>query len=168
MNAQPPIALTIASSDSGGGAGVQADLKAFARCGVHGTSVIVALTAQNTTGVRAIHPCPPDFVIDQVESLFADLRPAAIKLGMLFSAEIVNAVADAASSAARPKAATSVWTTQPASAPEAAARPAAMPRRSVCARANIMSTPGVALTTKTVAAKTPSECVPSIAPAATG
>jgi hydroxymethylpyrimidine/phosphomethylpyrimidine kinase len=97
MNDQPPIALTIASSDSGGGAGVQADLKAFARCGVHGTSVIVALTAQNTTGVSAIHQCPPDFVAEQVRAVFADLRPAGIKLGMLFSAEIVTAVAQALS-----------------------------------------------------------------------
>ena len=93
MIAQPPIALTIASSDSGGGAGVQADLKAFARCGAHGTSVIVALTAQNTTGVSAIHQCPPEFVAEQLRAVFADLRPAAIKLGMLFSAEIVAVVA---------------------------------------------------------------------------
>ncbi len=74
-------------------------------------------------------------------------------------------MADAASSAASPNAATSVWTTQPATMPSAAAMPPATPWRSVCASVNIMSTPGVALTTKTVAAKTPSECVPSIAPA---
>ncbi|MCW2524981.1 MAG: bifunctional hydroxymethylpyrimidine kinase/phosphomethylpyrimidine kinase [Frankiales bacterium] len=95
MNAQPPVALTIASSDSGGGAGVQADLKAFARCGVHGTSAIVALTAQNTMGVTAIHQCPPEFVAAQIQAVFADLRPAAVKIGMLFSAEIIAAVAEA-------------------------------------------------------------------------
>lgn len=89
----PAIGLTIASSDSGGGAGIQADLKAFARCGVHGTSAIVALTAQNTLGVSAIHECPPDFVIAQLEALFADLAPAAAKTGMLFSAPIIAAVA---------------------------------------------------------------------------
>jgi len=85
-------ALTIASSDSGGGAGIQADLKAFARCGVHGMSAIVALTAQNTVGVTAIHECPPDFVIAQIASVLADLPPAGIKTGMLFSAEIIEAV----------------------------------------------------------------------------
>jgi hydroxymethylpyrimidine/phosphomethylpyrimidine kinase len=88
-----PIALTIASSDSGGGAGIQADLKAFARCGVHGTSAIVALTAQNTTGVSAIHQCPPEFVVAQLEALLADLPPDAVKTGMLFSAPIISAVA---------------------------------------------------------------------------
>ena len=75
-----------------------------------------------------------------------------------------NAVADAASSAARPNAATSVWTTQPAMIPSADEMPPAMPWRRVLASVNIMSTPGVALTTRTVAANTPSECVPSIAP----
>jgi hydroxymethylpyrimidine/phosphomethylpyrimidine kinase len=91
--ANTPIALTIASSDSGGGAGIQADLKAFARCGVHGTSVIVALTAQNTTGVSAIHECPPQFVTAQLQALLADLPPRAVKTGMLFSAPIIEAVA---------------------------------------------------------------------------
>jgi len=86
-------ALTIASSDSGGGAGVQADLKAFARCGVHGTSVIVALTAQSTTGVTAIHECPPQFVVDQLHAVLDDLAPAAAKTGMLFSTPIIEAVA---------------------------------------------------------------------------
>jgi hydroxymethylpyrimidine/phosphomethylpyrimidine kinase len=90
-----PRALTIASSDSGGGAGIQADLKAFARCGVHGMSAIVALTAQNTVGVTAIHQCPPDFVTAQLDAIFADLPPAAIKTGMLFSAPIIVAVANA-------------------------------------------------------------------------
>lgn len=91
----PPVALTIASSDSGGGAGIQADLKAFARCGVHGVSAIVALTAQNTVGVSAIHECPPDFVAAQLDALFADLVPAAVKTGMLFSEPIISTVAAA-------------------------------------------------------------------------
>jgi hydroxymethylpyrimidine/phosphomethylpyrimidine kinase len=85
-------ALTIASSDSGGGAGIQADLKAFARCGVHGASAVVALTAQNTLGVTAIHECPPDFVIAQLEAVLSDIRPGAAKTGMLFSARIIDAV----------------------------------------------------------------------------
>jgi len=97
---RPPLssavrALTIASSDSGGGAGVQADLKAFARCGVHGMSVIVALTAQNTVGVSAIHQCPPDFVRAQLDAVFSDLPPAAVKTGMLFSEPIIATVAAA-------------------------------------------------------------------------
>ncbi|HEY2044396.1 MAG TPA: bifunctional hydroxymethylpyrimidine kinase/phosphomethylpyrimidine kinase [Jatrophihabitans sp.] len=91
-------ALTIASSDSGGGAGIQADLKAFARCGVHGMSAIVALTAQNTVGVTAIHECPVDFVTAQIEAIFADLAPAAVKTGMLFSAPIIGAVAESLAS----------------------------------------------------------------------
>ena len=85
-------ALTIASSDSGGGAGIQADLKAFARCGVHGASAVVALTAQNTLGVTAIHECPPDFVVAQLEAVLSDVRPGAAKTGMLFSAQIIEAV----------------------------------------------------------------------------
>ena len=88
-------ALTIASSDSGGGAGIQADLKAFARCGVHGMSVIVALTAQNTVGVTAIHQCPPDFIQAQLAAVFSDLPPAAVKTGMLFSEPIISTVAAA-------------------------------------------------------------------------
>ena len=91
----PARALTIASSDSGGGAGIQADLKAFARCGVHGTSAVVALTAQNTVGVTAIHQCPPDFVTAQIEAVLNDLRPGAGKTGMLFSVAIIEAVAAA-------------------------------------------------------------------------
>jgi hydroxymethylpyrimidine/phosphomethylpyrimidine kinase len=86
-------ALTIASSDSGGGAGIQADLKAFARCGVHGMSVIVALTAQNTVGVSAIHECPPEFITAQLAAVVADLPPAAVKVGMLFSETIIETVA---------------------------------------------------------------------------
>ncbi len=88
-----PVALSIASSDSGGGAGIQADLKAFARCGVHGVTAIVALTAQNTLGVSAIHECPPEFVAAQLQALFADLPPAAVKTGMLFSEPIITTVA---------------------------------------------------------------------------
>jgi hydroxymethylpyrimidine/phosphomethylpyrimidine kinase len=89
-----PVALTIASSDSGGGAGIAADFKAFARCGVHGTAAIVALTAQNTLGVAAIHQCPPDFVVAQLDAVFEDLPPDAVKTGMLFSASIITAVAE--------------------------------------------------------------------------
>jgi hydroxymethylpyrimidine/phosphomethylpyrimidine kinase len=86
-------ALTIASSDSGGGAGIQADLKSFARCGVHGTSVIVALTAQNTVGVSAILQCPPEFITAQLAAVFDDLPPGAVKTGMLFSVPIIETVA---------------------------------------------------------------------------
>jgi hydroxymethylpyrimidine/phosphomethylpyrimidine kinase len=100
--ALPARALTIASSDSGGGAGIQADLKAFARCGVHGMSTIVALTAQNTVGVAAIHECPADFVIEQLNAVLTDLPPAAVKTGMLFSAEIITAVASTLSGRALP------------------------------------------------------------------
>jgi hydroxymethylpyrimidine/phosphomethylpyrimidine kinase len=89
-----PVALTIASSDSGGGAGIQADLKAFAHSDCHGASVIVALTAQNTQGVRAIHECPPEFVREQLEAVFDDLPVGAAKTGMLFSAAIIETVAD--------------------------------------------------------------------------
>jgi hydroxymethylpyrimidine/phosphomethylpyrimidine kinase len=90
-----PRALTIASSDSGGGAGIQADLKAFARCGAHGMSAIAALTAQNTLGVTAIHELPPSFVTAQIEAVLSDIGADAGKTGMLFSAPLINAVADA-------------------------------------------------------------------------
>jgi len=89
-----PRALTIASSDSGGGAGIQADLKAFARCGAHGMSAIVALTAQNTLGVTAIHELPPSFVREQIEAVLTDIGADAAKTGMLFSATLINVVAD--------------------------------------------------------------------------
>jgi hydroxymethylpyrimidine/phosphomethylpyrimidine kinase len=89
-----PRCLTIAGSDSGGGAGVQADLKAFARLGCHGTSAIVALTAQNTTGVTAVHEVPPAFVRAQLEAVFDDIGVDAAKTGMLFSTPIIGAVAD--------------------------------------------------------------------------
>jgi hydroxymethylpyrimidine/phosphomethylpyrimidine kinase len=88
-----PRCLTIAGSDSGGGAGIQADLKAFARLGCHGMSAVVALTAQNTTGVTAIHEVPPDFVTAQLEAVFEDIGVDAAKTGMLFSAPIIEAVA---------------------------------------------------------------------------
>src|SRR2546429_5411426 len=86
--------LTIAGSDSGGGAGIQADLKAFAAAGCHGTSAIVALTAQNTTGVTAVHEVPPDVVRGQLEAVFVDIGVDAAKTGMLFSARTIEAVAD--------------------------------------------------------------------------
>jgi hydroxymethylpyrimidine/phosphomethylpyrimidine kinase len=94
MSAVPRV-LTIASSDSGGGAGIQADLKAFARCGAHGMSAIVALTAQNTLGVTAIHELPPEFVRAQIDAVLDDIGADAAKTGMLFSAPLIDAVADA-------------------------------------------------------------------------
>jgi hydroxymethylpyrimidine/phosphomethylpyrimidine kinase len=89
-----PRCLTIAGSDSGGGAGIQADLKAFAHAGCHGMSAIVALTAQNTTGVTAVHEAPPDFVRAQLEAVFADIGVDAAKTGMLFSKAVIETVAD--------------------------------------------------------------------------
>jgi len=87
-------ALTIATSDSGGGAGIQADLKAFAAAGVHGSSVLVALTAQNTTAVTAVHELPPEFVRAQLDAVFADIGVDAAKTGMLFSKPLIETVAD--------------------------------------------------------------------------
>jgi hydroxymethylpyrimidine/phosphomethylpyrimidine kinase len=89
-----PIALTIAGSDSGGGAGIQADLKTFAALGVYGASVITALTAQNTRGVLAIHHAPPAIVGAQIDAVLEDFDVAAIKIGMLGSAEIADVVAE--------------------------------------------------------------------------
>jgi hydroxymethylpyrimidine/phosphomethylpyrimidine kinase len=89
-----PKCLTIAGSDSGGGAGVQADLKAFAAAGTHGMSAIVALTAQNTVGVSAVHQLPPEFVRAQLEAVFDDLGVDAAKTGMLFSAPLIEVVGD--------------------------------------------------------------------------
>jgi hydroxymethylpyrimidine/phosphomethylpyrimidine kinase len=89
-----PRCLTIAGSDSGGGAGIQADLKAFAAAGCHGTSVIVALTAQNTIGVSAVHEVPVEFVREQLEAVWDDIGVDAVKTGMLFSRELIEAVAD--------------------------------------------------------------------------
>jgi hydroxymethylpyrimidine/phosphomethylpyrimidine kinase len=86
-------ALTIATSDSGGGAGVQADLKAFAAAGVHGSSVLVALTAQNTRAVVAIHELPPEFVVAQLDAVFDDIGVDAAKTGMLFSRTVIETVA---------------------------------------------------------------------------
>jgi len=89
-----PRVLTIASSDSGGGAGIQADLKAFARCGAHGMSAIVALTAQNTLGVTAIAEQSPGFVREQIRAVLDDIGADAAKTGMLFSTPLIEAVAD--------------------------------------------------------------------------
>ena len=86
-------ALTIATSDSGGGAGIQADLKAFPAAGVHGSSVLVALTAQNTRAVTAIHELPPAFVVAQLDAVFDDIGVDAAKTGMLFSRTIIETVA---------------------------------------------------------------------------
>ena len=90
-----PSALTIAGTDSGGGAGIQADLKAFAAHHVHGLSAIAALTAQHTRGVTAVHVPPVDFLRAQIEACFDDFRIGAAKIGMLANAEVINAVADA-------------------------------------------------------------------------
>jgi hydroxymethylpyrimidine/phosphomethylpyrimidine kinase len=93
MNDHTPVALTIAGSDSGGGAGIQADLKSFHAFGVFGTSAITAVTVQNTRGVRGVHPIPVDTVREQIRAVAEDLRPAACKSGMLATAELVRAVA---------------------------------------------------------------------------
>ncbi len=89
-----PRCLTIAGSDSGGGAGIQADLKAFAAAGCHGMSAVVALTAQNTVGVTAVHEAPAEFVRAQLDAVFSDIGVDAAKTGMLFSAPIIETVAD--------------------------------------------------------------------------
>jgi hydroxymethylpyrimidine/phosphomethylpyrimidine kinase len=88
------IAVTIAGSDSGGGAGIQADLKTFSALGVYGASVITALTAQNTIGVQGIHDVPPDFVAQQIDSVFSDLSVNAVKIGMLSQPAVIEAVAE--------------------------------------------------------------------------
>lgn len=89
-----PIALTIAGSDSGGGAGIQADLKAFSALGVFGCSAITSLTAQNTLGVQGVFPIPPIFVQQQIQSVLSDINVGAIKTGMLATADIIAAVAE--------------------------------------------------------------------------
>jgi len=90
-----PAVLSIAGSDSGGGAGVQADLKAFARCGVHGMTAITAITAQNTVGVEAVEAVSPETIVAQVGSVAEDIGVDAVKIGMLGSAETVDAVVEA-------------------------------------------------------------------------
>ncbi|MDZ7691592.1 MAG: bifunctional hydroxymethylpyrimidine kinase/phosphomethylpyrimidine kinase [Balneolaceae bacterium] len=87
-------ALTIATSDSGGGAGIQADLKAFSAMGCYGMSVLAALTAQNTRDVTGIHALPTDFVALQIDTVIEDLGVDAVKIGMLFSSEIMATVAE--------------------------------------------------------------------------
>ena len=87
------IAVTIAGSDSSGGAGIQADLKTFSALGVYGASVIAALTAQNTKGVTAIHDLPPDFVAAQIDAVFSDLDVRAVKIGMLSQPDVIETVA---------------------------------------------------------------------------
>ena len=86
------IALTIAGSDSSGGAGIQADLKTFAALGVYGTCAITALTAQNTSGVQAIYKISPEFIVAQIDAVFTDLAVDAVKIGMLFRPESATAV----------------------------------------------------------------------------
>jgi hydroxymethylpyrimidine/phosphomethylpyrimidine kinase len=97
VNDPPRIraALSIAGSDSGGGAGIQADLKAFARCGVHGMTAITAITAQNTVGVDAVMPVPAEMIVAQVESVASDIRVDAVKVGMLADEATIDAVLDA-------------------------------------------------------------------------
>jgi hydroxymethylpyrimidine/phosphomethylpyrimidine kinase len=96
VSARPiPAVLSIAGSDSGGGAGIQADLKAFARCGVHGMSAITAITAQNTVGVSAVEAVSPDLIVAQVRSVAEDIGVDAVKIGMLGTAETVHAVVEA-------------------------------------------------------------------------
>ncbi|MGO9901583.1 MAG: bifunctional hydroxymethylpyrimidine kinase/phosphomethylpyrimidine kinase [Solirubrobacteraceae bacterium] len=90
-----PRVLSIAGSDSGGGAGIQADLKAFAACGAHGMTAITAITAQNTVGVSAIHTVPPDVIVAQVRAVVQDIGVDAVKIGMLGNPETVAAVAEA-------------------------------------------------------------------------
>src|ERR1700691_271992 len=93
LTGRSPVALTIAGSDSGGGAGVQADLKTFAALGVYGTSALTAVTAQNTLGVRDVFTLPATIVASQVAAIFEDFNVAAVKIGMLSNREIVEAMA---------------------------------------------------------------------------
>src|SRR6266536_2104131 len=90
-----PVALSIAGSDSGGGAGIQADLKAFARCGVHGATAITALTAQNTLGVEAVASVAPEMIVAQVRAVVSDLGVDAVKVGMLADEATIDAVVEA-------------------------------------------------------------------------
>jgi len=91
----PPVALTIATSDPSGGAGIQADLKTFSALGAYGTAVLVALTAQNTRGVTGIHVLPQEFIAQQLDTLVEDVAVDAVKIGMLADADVVRTVADA-------------------------------------------------------------------------
>ena len=95
MDNPHPIALTIAGSDSGGGAGIQADLKTFHAFGVFGCSALTAVTAQNTLGVAAVHPLPKEIVREQIRAVATDIPPDAVKTGMLANAAVVECVADA-------------------------------------------------------------------------
>jgi hydroxymethylpyrimidine/phosphomethylpyrimidine kinase len=90
-----PVCISIAGSDSGGGAGIQADLKAFARCGVHGTTAITAITAQNTVGVQRVDPIAPEMVVAQIKAIAEDMCIDAVKVGMLGDAEMIAVVASA-------------------------------------------------------------------------
>src|SRR3954471_6156324 len=90
-----PVCLSIAGSDSGGGAGIQADLKAFARCGVHGTTAITALTAQNTVAVTRVVAVDPDMVVAQIDAVASDMGVAAVKIGMVGGAPVIRAIAAA-------------------------------------------------------------------------
>jgi hydroxymethylpyrimidine/phosphomethylpyrimidine kinase len=94
-NSRIPCVLSIAGSDSGGGAGIQADLKAFAACGVHGMTAVTAITAQNTIGVTGIHPVPPSAILEQVRAVQDDIGVDAVKIGMLGDLETIQAVAQA-------------------------------------------------------------------------
>jgi hydroxymethylpyrimidine/phosphomethylpyrimidine kinase len=91
----PPTVLAIAGSDSGGGAGIQADLKALAHCGVHGATAITAVTAQSTVGVSSVHAVPPEVIVDQVRAVAGDIGVEAVKVGMLGTRETIEAVARA-------------------------------------------------------------------------
>lgn len=102
MTSTPPVALTIAGSDSGGGAGIQADLVTFAAMGVHGTSAITALTAQNTVGVAGVHVPPVEFLLAQLDAVLDDLPVAAVKTGMLATEAVVRAVAEVAAAGRLP------------------------------------------------------------------
>src|ERR1700716_2510733 len=90
-----PVAMTIAGSDSGGGAGIQADLKTFQALGVYGTSALTAITAQNTLGVRAVHEIPIEIIAAQIDAIATDIGVDAAKTGMLSSADVIITVADA-------------------------------------------------------------------------